>query len=174
MRRKAFLILTLSLVFLAWGCKEKASREGPTGDIGLEQEIKFIQNVIKDDPTNVNAWIKLGNINMDVRRYPDAIASYAHALKLDPRNVDVRVDMGSCYRYAGMPEKAVEEYRKALEISPDHPNGNKNLAITLADDFKKYDEAADLLEKYLKRNPGDPDAAKMRDIIKDLRRSKPS
>jgi len=164
------LVISICLVFLAAGCEKKEPKAGPGGgSLGVEQELRFLQNVVKDDPNNINAWIKLGNINMDMGKYQDAVASYSRALELDPNNLEVRVDMGSCYRYMGMPEKAIGEYKKALAINPDHPFANKNMAIVLAYDMRKYSEAAEVLDNYLKKNPGDPDAAKVREEIRSLR-----
>jgi len=165
------LFISICLVLLGAGCEKKEPAGGPGGGggFGAEQEIRFLQNVIKEDPKNVNAWFKLANINMDLGRYQDAVSAYSHGLALDPNNIEARVDMGSCFRYLGIPQKAIEEYDKALAVNPDHAFANRNKAIVLAYDLGKFTEAANLLENYVKRNPGDPDAPGMREEIKNLR-----
>jgi tetratricopeptide (TPR) repeat protein len=174
MKNKAVLILLIGVVIFALSCQKKEPQapagDGNVGTVGMEQEVKFIKDVLQKDPQNVNAWKKLGNVSMDIGRYPDAIEAYTKALELDPNDVNVRIDMGSCYRYAGLPDRAIEEYKKALAIVPDHPQGNKNLAIVLSQDLHKNREAADVLENYLKKNPGDPDAPEMRKAIEEFRK----
>jgi tetratricopeptide (TPR) repeat protein len=177
MRIKAIatVVIAFSLVF-SLSCKQK---EEPKEDFGaikapvnVEGEIRMLKDVLTRDPKNLNALIKLGNLYMDTGKYQEAVEAYGQALEIDPKNVDVRVDRGTCYRYGGQPEKAVEEYRKALAINPNHVFANKNLAIVLAYDLKKNEEAAKVFENYLKVNPSDPDAAKIREEIQKLRAMK--
>ena len=134
-----------------------------------EAEINSLKNILKEDPKNLKALVKLGDISMDLGIYNAAINAYNKALEIEPENVNVRVDIGSCYRYSGNIEMAMQEYDKALAINPDHALAHRNKATILAYELEKYPEAADLLEKYLKRSPGDPDKSKIEEEIKQLR-----
>jgi tetratricopeptide (TPR) repeat protein len=120
-------------------------------------------------PEGKEAWIALGNSQMDAARYTEAIVAYRKALDLDPNNVDVRVDMGTCYRNLGQPEKAIEEYRRALKINPRHPNANRNSGVVLAYDLHRNAEAIQAFKKYLEVLPGAPDADQ---ILADIQRLK--
>lgn len=168
--KKLFLLLIVCVICSA-GCKQKES--GPIGEapraIGLENEIKFLKDILKEDPKNLDALIKLGNAYMDSKRFKEAIDAYSRALEIDPKNVNVRVDMGTCYRYAGMPNKAVEEYKKALSIDPKHIYANKNLGVVLAFDLGDREGAIKAFETYLSLAPGAPDAKEVKAEIERLK-----
>jgi tetratricopeptide (TPR) repeat protein len=166
-------IILILFVLLITGCEEKDKPHLPRttahAPLTAENEIRLLKEVLRDDPDNLQAWINLGNIFMDTRRFQEAIEAYQKALKIDPNNVDVRVDMGTCYRYSGRPDKAVEHYRKAISINPKHINAHRNLAIVLAYDFGDRLGAAKEFETYLELAPTAPDAPEIRKEIQRLR-----
>jgi len=181
--KKIVLFFSLA-VFAIYGCQQKEEPKTqfqppvgqgqlpPTGVGGPVQGIdtaKLLQDAVKKDPKNVNAWIELGNLMMDTKRYNEAIEAYTKALELDPKNVNVRVDLGTCYRYAGKSDLAVREYKKALEYDPNHINGHKNMAVVLTYDLKDYKQALKEFEKVLVLEPNGPDTAAVRTEIEKLK-----
>jgi tetratricopeptide (TPR) repeat protein len=175
--------LFLILIFALVGCEKEEPKPayqfptGPTGPvqsvpIQMQDQVKILKEAVKNDPKNVDAWIKLGNILMDTSRFHEAIDAYQNALKLDPKNVDVRVDMGTCYRNIGKPDIAVKEYRKALEYNPNHLFGHKNLGVVLAFDLNDRAQAIKEFEKYLQLAPNAPDALEIRREIERLKAAK--
>ncbi len=171
---KRIVIVLLILVFA--GCQQKEEPKSqyqfPTGPIQTQDDVRLLEEIVKKEPDNVNAWIKLGNKLMDTSRFNEAINAYQKALDIDPKNVDVRIDMGTCYRRIGGSERAMEEYRKALEFNPNHVYGHRNLAVVLAYDLRKNEEAAKEFEKYLELAPNAPDAAEIRQEILRLKAAK--
>lgn len=172
--RKILIVCLASLLLLA-NCTKKEEPKSQTpfsgGPIGAQTEIMRLQELVRQSPNNLYAWIELGNILMDNSRFHEAIDVYQKALEMDEKNVNVRVDMGTCYRLIGRSDKAVEEYRKAIAINPSHLNAHRNLGIVLAFDFKKKREGIKELEKYLRLAPNTPDAEKMRQLIAKLKAS---
>jgi cytochrome c-type biogenesis protein CcmH/NrfG len=132
-------------------------------------EIQQLETLAKANPKNVNAWIALGNAQMDAQRFAEAIIAYQRALDLDPKNVDVRVDMGTCYRGVGQPERAIEEYKKAAQVDPKHPMARMNAGVVYAYDLGRKDEAIKSFEKYLELSPAAPNADQIRDQIRKLK-----
>lgn len=108
---------------------------------------------------------------MDSKRYSEAVYAYSKALEINPNNVDVRVDMATCYKEAGKPQIAEEEYRKALKINPKHLNAHRNLAVVLAFDLGKKEEAIKEFEAYLALAPNAPDAGNIMRLISELKTS---
>jgi len=178
--------MLISLVFLVaiaalFGCKQQQQAQWSQGQAGQNQvvtppamikspqEVQQLESLAKANPKNANAWIALGNAQMDAQRFAEAIVSYQRSLELDPKNVDVRVDMGTCYRGVGQPEKAVEEYRKGMKIDPRHPMAHLNAGIVLSSDLGRKSEAVKEFEKYLELAPNAPNAA---DIRQDIQRMK--
>ncbi|GAB4390479.1 MAG: tetratricopeptide repeat protein [Thermodesulfovibrionales bacterium] len=174
MRRLALLLILVSLV--AAGCEKDGSEpigrgSEPTPLVTAENEIQMLNDVLKREPGNVDALIRLGNVSMDTNRFQEAVDAYQRALELQPENVDVRVDMGTCYKNLGMPDKAVETYRKAISINPRHPYAHRNLGVVLGYDLGRKKEAADAFEAYLKLMPTAPDADLIREEIEKFRAS---
>jgi tetratricopeptide (TPR) repeat protein len=174
--RKIILIIIALPVMVFTSCQQKetpkSQEQAPVGVMHSGEEIRLLQEVVKKDPGNGDAWIKLGNNLMDSSRFDEAIEAYQKALAIDPKNVDVRVDIGSCYRRAGKPDRAVEEYRTALKLDPNHLNGHKNLAIVLAYDLHDRAQAVKEFEKALALAPNAPDADRIKQTIQELKTAK--
>jgi tetratricopeptide (TPR) repeat protein len=179
MIRKALGVAAL-LVIAFTGCKQQQAQWG-TGQTGQRpvvapalavkspEEIGQLESLAQANPKNVNAWIALGNAQMDAQQYAVAIISYQRALDLDPKNVDVRVDMGTCYRGIGQSDRAIEEYRKALKINPRHPNAYLNTGVVYAYDLHRPKDALRAFERYLEIYPQAPNAEAVREEIRKLK-----
>jgi tetratricopeptide (TPR) repeat protein len=174
--KKTLLAFCAVLVLAVVASCKKEEPQAPAGPVGMpqhftsyEKEAEILKSLLKDEPGNLNALVRLGNLNMDAKKYPEAIDAYSKALEVDPANVDVRVDMGTCYRYSGRSDRAVEEYRKALEQNPRHFNAHMNLAVVLAYDFGKRDEAIKEFEAALALDPASPNAGAIRAEIERLK-----
>jgi tetratricopeptide (TPR) repeat protein len=180
--KKIAVVVFLS-AFAVYGCQQKddskpqfqppvgQTGQGPVGSGPIQgfDKVKLLQEAVAKDPKNTNAWIELGNILMDTKRYAEAVESYGKALVLDPKNVDVRVDMGTCLKQSGKPDMAIKEYKTALEINPNHLNANKNMAVVLAYDLKDNKQAVKYFEKALALAPNDPDAGSIKAEIEKLK-----
>ena len=175
MKKLLVAFCSVLILTMAAAC-EKKEQQSPHGAGGApqhftnyEKEAEILKSLLKDEPKNVNALVRLGNLYMDAKRFPEAIDAYSKALEVDPSNVDVRVDMGTCYRSSGRSDRAVEEYRKALEYNPRHLNAHMNLAVVLAYDFGKREEAIKEFEAALEIDPSSPNAAAIRQEIERLK-----
>lgn len=177
MRKTVIVILFLAAAIAGCQQKEEPQHQFPTGPvqtgpIQMQDEVKLLQDAVKEDPQNVNAWIKLGNSMMDTSRFSEAIEAYKKALEIDPKNVDVRVDMGTCYRGIKRPDLALKEYRKALEINPKHLNAHKNLGVVLAYDLNDKSQAIKEFNKYIELAPNAPDVTQVKQAILELKAEK--
>ncbi len=171
--RTALIALVIFIAALVAGCEREEDRPvvqpGAAPSINLEGEIRVLQNVVRDDPQNVQAWVKLGNFLMDSNRCTEAIEAYGKALELDPSDNNARVDKGTCYRRIGRPDMAAEHFREAIEVDPAHPFAHRNLGVVLAFDMRKYKEGREEFEKYLELSPAASDRAQIEKIISDLK-----
>lgn len=170
------ILVVMVLILFAAACKQKEEPKGqyqfPAGNAQTQDDTKLLEDFVKKEPGNVDAWIKLGNALMDTKRFNEAIDAYQKALAINPKNVDVRVDLGTCYRNSGRPAEAEKEYRKALEIDPGHLMARKNLGIVLAFDLQDKARAVKEFEKYLELAPNAQDAGQVRQTIQELKAGK--
>ncbi|NOX19842.1 MAG: tetratricopeptide repeat protein, partial [Nitrospirae bacterium] len=160
MKQKIWLFIVLFVMIAATSCKNNNANTSYTPpattggtlkqQVSTDEIIKQLKTILKEDPSNLNGWIKLGNTLMDSKRFSEAIQAYSKALELDPSNTDVRVDMGTCYRNIGKPEIAINEYKKALQYDPNHIYAHRNMAVVLAFDLNRPAEAIREFEIYLK------------------------
>ncbi len=169
---KKIVLFCVFLALISVGCQKeepKPQYQPPSGQVHGPDEVKLLQDVVRKDPGNFNAWVNLGNILMDSSRFSEAIDAYHKALSIDPRNVDVRVDLGTCYRNIGKPDLALSEYKKALELNPNHPIAHRNLAVVLAYERKDKVQALREFERYLQLAPNAPDAENIRREMQKLK-----
>jgi len=173
--KKLFIACLAAFLFLA-NCQKKEEPKVQTplasGPIQAQNEIGLLQEAVRQDPKNVNAWMNLGNILMDTSRFQEAIDAYQKALELDPRNADVMVDMGTCYKNIGKPDRAAEEFRKAIKINPSHLYAHRNLGVVLANDIGDKKQAIKEFEEYLRLSPNTPDTQRIRQEVVRLKASK--
>jgi cytochrome c-type biogenesis protein CcmH/NrfG len=170
------ILVGVLVFFIAAACQQKSEQktagQTPPGQIQAQEEIRLLQEAVRKDPRNGEAWIKLGNIFMDTSRFGEAVDSYQKALDIDPKNVDVRVDLGVCYRNSGKPDIAVQELRKAIELNPLHVMAHKNLAVVLDYDLHDTAGAVKEFEKALEIAPNAPDAERIKVEIQKLKMAK--
>ena len=117
------------------------------------------EQIVRQDPKNVGAWIQLGNDYFDTQQRQRAIDAYARALELQPNNPDVITDQGVMYRELGAHDKAIANFKKANELDPKHIQSLYNLGVVYAHDLKDADKAAQAWRRVIDVAPGSPQAA---------------
>ena len=113
-----------------------SARQAPPLD---EAQVQSLMTIIKSDPKNVGAIVKLANTYFDAEQYPEAIKWYEQSLQLDPKNPDVSTDLGISYYYTGQTDLALKQFEHSLSIDPRHTKTMLNQGIVLA--FGKRDLA---------------------------------
>ncbi len=135
----------------------------------IQKRIAGIEQMLKENPQNVEALIQLGNDYFDTNQYEKAVEAYKKALALDPQNADVLTDLGICYRKLRRPQEAVQAFNKALEAAPNHVLTLFNLGIVLRDDMKDYPGAIKAWEAFLEKAGDSPHAMMVRPWLKALK-----
>lgn len=100
-----------------------------------------------------------------------ALTALNHALFLAPISAPVLLQLGTVERALGKFSDAEKHLLQAKKLSPTKvPEIQKELAQLYANDLKKYKEAADELDQYVKASKlSDADVAKTKQLIADLR-----
>jgi len=83
-----------------------------------------------------------------------AAREYRRALRMDPRMARARVNLGNLSAQAGRWSEAEGLYRRALVDSPEDPDAMNNLAVALARQHKRLDEAESLARRALAHSAG--------------------
>ncbi len=172
MRFLFLMVVVPPLMLLLSACKEGPPVQAERGEHreagGVGTAVEGLKAAADNSPADLETLIRLGNLLMDSGRFEEAAGAYEEALRLDPMNGDVRTDLATCYRNSGSPERAVEEYRRVLEQDPGHRLARRNLAVVLAYDLGRIGEAVEEFKGYLEASPDAPDAAQVKEVIREL------
>ena len=152
----------------------------PSGSPNAQQEqnlarlaghILELEEAVRKNPEDVNAWVQLGNLYFDTGKAPQSINAYERALLLRPNDANVLTDLGIMYREAGKYDLAVESFRKATQIDPKHQNALFNRGVVLFFDLKRKEDARKVWQELLAVNPkaAAPDGKSVRDMLRDLK-----
>jgi cytochrome c-type biogenesis protein CcmH/NrfG len=131
--------------------------------LSLEQEVAI-------NPTNVEAWTKLGHVYFDTNNFAKAIRAYEKSLELSPGNPNVLTDLGVMYRRSGQPDKAIASFDQAMAIAPNHEQSRFNKGIVLRYDMNDSEGAVKAWEDLLRINPSAvaPNGQPISEVIKSL------
>lgn len=112
-----------------------------------------LEQFLKENPENVDAWTQLGNLFFDANQFGEAIEAYERSLALKPGDPGVLTDMGVMYRRNKNPKKAIETFDLAIAADPSFETARFNKGVVLMHDME--DMAAGILawEGLLKVNP---------------------
>jgi cytochrome c-type biogenesis protein CcmH/NrfG len=125
----------------------------PSAQKELQDQIATLEKETGQNPSNVAAWIELGNAYFDTEQYKKSIQAYRKALELKPDNADVWTDMGVMYRKDGRPQEAIKAFDQAVAVNPKHEVSRLNKGIVLFHDLQDTAGALRAWEGLLEINP---------------------
>ncbi|MFC1822035.1 tetratricopeptide repeat protein [Thermodesulfobacteriota bacterium] len=112
-----------------------------------------LERMTSKNPNDVEAWIELGNLYFDNKKYDKAIGAYNKSLELNPDNANVITDLGVMYRRSGRPKEAVAAFDRAMKADPRHEVSRFNKGIVLMHDLKDIQGALKVWEELVALNP---------------------
>ncbi len=102
---------------------------------------------------NVQAWIRLGGLYFDNKKYEEAAKVMAEAIQLFPDDFTVNLILGLSLAQSNKETEAKPYLKKAVDINPNDVNALSAYGFTL-NQLKESTEAAEYLKKALKLSPG--------------------
>jgi len=125
----------------------------PAAQKEVQDQIAALEKETQQSPSNVTAWIQLGNAYFDTDQFKKSIQAYSKALELKPDNADVWTDLGVMYRKDGRPQEAVKAFDQAIAVNPKHEVSRLNKGIVLFHDLQDTQGAIQVWEGLLEINP---------------------
>ncbi len=134
---------------------QQQAQSGGGQDMSVEISAKILEleQVVKQDPKNVNAWVSLGNLFFDSNQYKNSIEAYEKALLLKPGVPPVLTDLGVMYRRNGQPDKAIEKFELAIKADPQFEVAMFNKGIVLMHDLNDLEGAIKAWEDLVNKKP---------------------
>jgi cytochrome c-type biogenesis protein CcmH/NrfG len=190
-KKETMLIVALIALVIGFlgGVFYSALQSGPTGSVqttsappqpqqqqasGLTREqasdILRLEQEVATNPTNVDAWTRLGHVYFDTNNPAKAIRAYEKSLELRPDDPNVLTDLGVMYRRSGQPDKALATFDRAIAVDPRHEQSRFNKGIVLRYDMNDREGAVKVWEELLAINPNAlaPNGLPVSEAIKSL------
>jgi tetratricopeptide (TPR) repeat protein len=133
-----------------------------------EGSVQALTTIIKSDPKNVDAVVKLANTYYDAERWEEAIQWYRRAVELDPKNADASTDLGVSLYYTNRPDEALAQFEHSLKVSPQHTKTLLNKGIVLAFGKRDLKAAAAEWEKVVTLAPESPEGQAARRALEGI------
>jgi len=93
-----------------------------------QAQMAALEKQVKENPSDIEAGLKLANIYYDLERHQEAIPLYREYLKKHPDSADARTDMAFSIASAGDLPTAINELNHVMRGNPKHQNAAYNLA----------------------------------------------
>ncbi|HEY2091887.1 MAG TPA: tetratricopeptide repeat protein [Thermoanaerobaculia bacterium] len=129
----------------------------------VRQQLETLKKQVEQNPNDFDALVQLGNMYMDVSKFPQAIDYFKRALAVR-EEPSIRTDLGICYKQSGQMEQARDAFRKVATEQPDQWQAVYNLAI-VDGEMKDYTDARAQLAKLQQMRPGDPQVTKLEQAL---------
>ena len=129
----------------------------------VSKQIDGLKATVEREPANFAALVQLGNLYMDVSKWPQAIDYFERALRVREQ-AEVRTDLAICYRNSGQMEKSLQSFRRVSAAQPNDWQATFNEAAILAE-MKRFDEARPLVARLERERPGDAEVAKLKSVV---------
>ena len=126
---------------------------GVNPNAGRAGMLARLEERVRANPRDVEAWVQIGHINFDNQQHAAAIEAYEKALAIEPRNAPVLTDLGIMYRRNGDPNEAIRRFDQAIAVDPKLENAHFNKGIVMRYDLKDREGAIRAWEELLKVNP---------------------
>ena len=150
----------------------RRAREASLGEGGAEIAAQALEQVLAEDPSVIDAWIRLGNEQRRLQNVEGAIQSYQQALALKPDYDLAVINLAHTYRSIGDEAEAILGFQQFLRLDPRNVQVRYELAQMLIE-RNDLDAADQHLEEALQIEPEMAAAQNTRGVIA-LRRADPA
>jgi tetratricopeptide (TPR) repeat protein len=117
-----------------------------------EEAEQLYREVLRDNPTNVDAMRLLGNVAMQTGRIYYAERLFRRAVSNAPDFVLAQIDLGSTLKKQNRLEEAIEQFRQAIKLEPNNFKAHHLLGSTLALAAQTY-QAVEAYQRVLELKP---------------------
>ena len=97
----------------------------------LNQAKKIIEEEIRRDPSDFEAYNLLGIVFTNEQAYAQALEAFQQALKLKPGSTSLHNNLGNLYVAQQKPDLAEKEFDRVLKIAPANRDAHYNLGLLL-------------------------------------------
>lgn len=134
------------------------------------EAVPYLIKAITINQRSLSGFYLLGLAAYNLKQYKEAAEAFRAATLINPQFIDSYVQYGMVLRIDGQYKESEIVLLKALSLSKDSPTSDVNWQLALLyDKLKKYKEAADQLEIYLKNEKEAKNAKQIKTLISQMR-----
>jgi len=123
----------LGAALVVLGEHSEGARHLAAGDrINRATEAQHYVRQLENDPTSVEAHIRLGRLLADSGDTNGAAAHYREAIRLNPNMGAAHNNLAVILESTGQTDAAIAEYREVVRLQPERAESRSNLAAVLA------------------------------------------
>ncbi len=131
--------------------------------------IAVLAKAVEINPKSQSSWFGLGVAQYNLKQLPAAVEALRRAVFLKQNSVNANLWLGIALRQTGPLEDAEYYLKQADQLAESKlPDAHWQLAL-LYNQLKRFNEAADQLEIFLKVQPDTRDAEKIKKLIQRFR-----
>jgi tetratricopeptide (TPR) repeat protein len=94
----------------------------------IDEAKAALEDALKQDPKNPNAWYNLGLLAKNTGDAQAAIDAFHHVVELDANDADTWYFLGTSYVQAKQFPQAIEAFQHALQLNPLHASAEFGLS----------------------------------------------
>jgi tetratricopeptide (TPR) repeat protein len=145
------------------------------GQNKFENAIEALTRAVEVNDRSFTAWYGLSYSAYSLNKPEASIIAAKKALELDKSSVNALFILGLSQRRMKSYAEAEKSLVQAKTLDKGKtPDINWNLALLYAHNFKRYNDAANELETYLKNNPNAQNREAVKKLIKQFRENPPA
>lgn len=135
-----------------------------------ENAVEILSKMVTVNPRSFNGWYGLSYANYALEKAAAAVEAGERAVSLNPNSINALMILGVSQRQSKEYEKAEKFLLKAKKLDKGKTQDiHWHLALLYAHNLKRYKDAANELELYLKIDPNSPNAENVKKLIKKFR-----
>lgn len=129
----------------------------------------LLQEVIKKDPENANAYSYLGDIYLMKNQFDGALNLYNRSLELNPSSAENYFRIGQIYYRKKVGNVSLENYDKALQLDPRLNIVYYHKGLTTLMLLRDKESTIQYWERYISLAPEDPQYENIKRVIELLK-----
>jgi Flp pilus assembly protein TadD len=129
-----------------------------------------LRKAVEVNPRSYTGQYSLGVAQHYLRQRAAAAETFRRAVNLNPGSVNAQIWLGIALRLNEQPEQAEATLKRALELGGGNPLPEVHWQLSLLyHQQRRYNDAANELELFLKASPDARDATQIRNLIRQFR-----
>lgn len=109
---------------------------------------KWLTQVVRESPTDAEAWYFLGRARYNENRFADALTAFQQSVKLEPKSVKAEDNLGLAYEGLDRAIEAIDAFQSAIAWQSEAPVKNPDPYINLGGILIEQNRPAEAV-KYL-------------------------